>query len=607
MNILLLEPTYTAKYPPLGLMKIASYHKHCRNDFVWFSKGPPPAQVSEAVRDKLLKSKYYGTRYDVGWLCEQANAVLEQSVWDRVYITTLFTYEWQKTVDMIALAKTLVLPERIYVGGVLATLMPEEIEAATGIMPLTGLLRSSNVLGFNDDVDIDLLTPDYSILDNTEYTYFCHDAYLTSCTKGCGMKCSFCAVQRLEPIYECYRPLAAQIAEIDKLYGPRKNLILLDNNVLLSKCFDKIIEEIIALGFGRGATFISPETGKPNQRIVDFNQGLDANLLTPHKAAQLARLAISPARIAFDHIDDREKYLQAVALIEQAGIDEISNYLLYNTPNFSGKGKPRHADLPEDLYERMRINLEFVEQANEARAQAGRPPLRLYSYPMGFVPLDGKDRSYTGENWCPKTKQGLRRMLHLTKGVAYARRPIFEAIFGESAEVFMARLWMPAHYIEQCCGCTAALSSENTRYKDPARHVAWGRVYDEWMRLLAQLSQSEKADLFRLVSDADYSLDQFCCIEQEGLRRLYLHNFSSTALVAFLEQLRAAELLLYLEAIEYLRAEGRSMVEANELLLARLKSGPVLIAKLRRMVNVHIVRKAYRPRIRPAIAENLAA
>ena len=607
MNILLLEPTYTAKYPPLGLMKIASYHKHCRGDFVWFSKGQPPAEISDAVCSKLQRSKFYSTHYDIEQLCNQANSALQHGTWDRIYITTLFTYEWQKTIEMIEYAKILVSEERIYVGGILATLMPEELEKATGIKPLLGLLRSSNDLGFNDNVDIDLLTPDYSILDNTEYTYFCNDVYFTSFTKGCGMKCSFCAVQRLEPEYECYRPIAKQIAEIDELYGPRKNLVLMDNNVLISKCFDQIVEEIIALGFGRGATFINPTTGKPNQRFVDFNSGLDANLLTPHKAAQLARLAINPARIAFDHIDDREKYLRAASLIEQAGIDEISNYLLYNTPNFSGKGKPRRADLPEDLYERMRINIEFVEQVNEARAIAGRPPLRLYSYPMGFVPLDGKDRSYIGENWCQKTKQGLRRLLHLTKGVAYARRPIFEAVFGESVEVFLDRLWMPVHYIEHCMASKAALSSEKTRNKNPAQHQTWGKVYDEWQHLFSSLNQSEKAAFYEFASDGEFSLGRFCAIEPENLRLLYLHYFSSTGLVSFLEQLRKAEPAMYLDAIEYLRNEGRALIEANELLLAKLKSGEVLTARLRRMVDVYVVRKAYQPRYRPAFVEPLVA
>jgi hypothetical protein len=96
---------------------------------------------------------------------------------------------------------------------------------------------------------------------------------------------------------------------------------------------------------------------------VDFNCGLDANLLTEHKARQLARINIQPARVAFDHIYDREKYLRAATLLAQAGIGEISNYLLYNAPDFSGKGKPRRADLPQDLYERMAINVDFAERS----------------------------------------------------------------------------------------------------------------------------------------------------------------------------------------------------------------------------------------------------
>jgi hypothetical protein len=575
MNILLLEPDYPSKYPPLGLMKIAAYHKRQRGDFVWFAKGKPQEP--------------------------------QNRTWDRIYITTLFTYEWQKTIEIIDFAKQLVPIENILVGGVLATLMPEELEAATGIKPMTGLLRSSKMLGFDDDIDIDCLTPDYSILDNTAYTYFAQDAYFTTFTKGCGMKCSFCAVQRLEPNYEPYRNVAQQITEIDALYGPRKNLMLLDNNVLISNCFDQIIEEIIALGFGKGATMRNPKTGKQNQRFVDFNQGLDANLLTPHKAAQLARLAIRPARIAFDHIDDREKYLRAVTLAEQAGIDEISNYLLYNTPNFSGKGKPRRADLPEDLYERMRLNVEFAEQANARRTQASQPRLSLYSYPMSYCPLDGTDRSFIGENWNPKTHQAVRRILCLTKGVAYARRPIFEALFGENAETFRTRLWMPVQYLGHCLAAKAAQSSENTRQKNPAQCQTWEAVYDEWMRLFNGFSPAEKSVLCDTVRDAKISAEKYCGLTSESLRKIYLHYFSSTALVSLLEQLRAEHMPLFLEATAYLRGEGRVMLVVNELLLTKLKSGEALTRKLRSWVDVYVVQKAYRVQRRVEVRGVVAA
>ena len=37
-NILLIEPDYKNKYPPLGLMKIASFHKKILHDNVRFTK-----------------------------------------------------------------------------------------------------------------------------------------------------------------------------------------------------------------------------------------------------------------------------------------------------------------------------------------------------------------------------------------------------------------------------------------------------------------------------------------------------------------------------------------------------------------------------------------
>lgn len=110
----------------------------------------------------------------------------------------------------------------------------------------------------------------------------------------------------------------------------------MDNNVLRSPKFDQIIDEIKALGFEKGATFVNPKTGKTVVRHVDFNQGLDAFLLNEHKAQRLGELAIKPARIAFDHIEDEDVYVRAITLCARAGIDHMSNYLLYNGEDFTG-------------------------------------------------------------------------------------------------------------------------------------------------------------------------------------------------------------------------------------------------------------------------------
>lgn len=64
-NILLIEPNYKNKYPPLGLMKIAQYHgPEGKRDNVKFIKG----------EDRMVLTK----------------------AWDRIYVTTLFSFEFQK-------------------------------------------------------------------------------------------------------------------------------------------------------------------------------------------------------------------------------------------------------------------------------------------------------------------------------------------------------------------------------------------------------------------------------------------------------------------------------------------------------------------------------
>src|SRR5262245_32623607 len=95
-NILLIEPAYKNKYPPLGLMKIAEYH------------GPR------------------GKRDNVKFIKGNDEAVLASN-WDRVYVTTLFSFEWKRigaSIDF-ALRAANGLPDRVFVGGIAASLMHE--------------------------------------------------------------------------------------------------------------------------------------------------------------------------------------------------------------------------------------------------------------------------------------------------------------------------------------------------------------------------------------------------------------------------------------------------------------------------------------------------
>ena len=96
-DILLIEPAYKNKYPPIGLMKIAYFHRYIMHDYVRFAKGRLPEG-------------------------------LENKKWDRVYVTTLFTFEWENTKKALQYALSVVKPGgKVFTGGILATLRPEWI------------------------------------------------------------------------------------------------------------------------------------------------------------------------------------------------------------------------------------------------------------------------------------------------------------------------------------------------------------------------------------------------------------------------------------------------------------------------------------------------
>ena len=61
MRVLLVEPNYKNKYPPMGLMKISTYHKML-GDEVRFVKGVDP-NVDAAVWDRIYTVSY--THLDV--------------------------------------------------------------------------------------------------------------------------------------------------------------------------------------------------------------------------------------------------------------------------------------------------------------------------------------------------------------------------------------------------------------------------------------------------------------------------------------------------------------------------------------------------------------
>lgn len=299
-KVLLIEPNYSNKYPPIGLMKLSTYYKNLGGWEVTFFKGDLKMFVIERIADRCIEEfNYIDSTIDwflkrdefIEYIKTRKKEVIERLAiersdmelillaklddwknyywkgtwkdnpeWDRVGVTTLFTFYWDITVETINFAKLLVKKKKdLMVGGVLASIQPKELEEATGIKPWVGILGKPGVLDKGDTQIIDNLPLDYSILDEIEYKYPMSNAFYGYMTRGCIRHCAFCAVPTLEDKYIPYIPLKDRLDAVREVYGDQKDLLLMDNNVLASENLKDIIDDIVASGFGKGAKFVQPD------------------------------------------------------------------------------------------------------------------------------------------------------------------------------------------------------------------------------------------------------------------------------------------------------------------------------------------------------------
>lgn len=147
-------------------------------------------------------------------------------------------------------------------------------------------------------VEVDRIQPDYSIYNidsNLSYGFL---------TRGCPNRCKWCVVPKKEGKISPYM-------DIEEITAGRKKAILMDNNILASNYGLQQIEKIIKLGVK-----------------VDFNQGLDARLITDEIARLLARVKwIKRIRFGCDTPGQIAEVERASALIDKYGYK--GEYFLY--------------------------------------------------------------------------------------------------------------------------------------------------------------------------------------------------------------------------------------------------------------------------------------
>ena len=141
--------------------------------------------------------------------------------------------------------------------------------------------------------DMDRLQPDYSLYptvdSRTSYGFL---------TRGCPNRCRWCVVPQKEGGIRPYM----DVDDIT-LHGERPYAVLMDNNVLACDYGLSQLEKIAERGYH-----------------VDFNQGLDARLVTPDVARLLARVKwIKRIRFGCDTTAQIVECERAIQLVRQAG------------------------------------------------------------------------------------------------------------------------------------------------------------------------------------------------------------------------------------------------------------------------------------------------
>ena len=621
-KVLLIEPNYKNKYPPMGLMKLATYYRMVGDD-VRFYKGDMRSLAVDLICDDLIKhlsiifpevfwKDYYPILFEFIKLGKysilEANPIFEDDIvldavkeyrkkykgkdyftnprFDKVGITTLFTFYWDITIETINFAKKLCKKaEDVMVGGIMSSLLPDEVYAATGIHPFIGLLNHPGDIDSDNQLIIDELPLDYSILEEIDYVYPANNAYFAYMTRGCVNKCKFCAVPKLEPQYCDYINLKKRIEFTDKRFGPRKDLLLLDNNVLASNCYNQIIDEIRECGFGVGAYYTAPneyditiknlkdsyndrayirkaisiykeimdrlkddqektqlyleleashclfsytaskesilkldeyvrplyeKTHKPSRRkrIVDFNQGIDSRLITKENMQKLSEVNIFPLRIAFDHWQLKDIYERSIRTAVGCGIKSLSNYLLYN-----------FEDKPEELYYRLRMNVDLCEELNAS----------IYSFPMKYHPINDKEffmnRDYIGKHWNRKFIRAVQAVLNSTKGKIGRGVDFFEEAFGRNVEEFMKILWMPETFIIYRRIYDADLRNRLAeRYTTKTIHDC--DLANEWWKKFSALSPNQQQQAKAIIALNKFNDGDYSCEDKDVLDVLSYYSIS---------------------------------------------------------------------------------
>jgi len=249
--LLINPPVYDAQYwarwsQPAGLLRIATLLKErgYHIDFVDCMETDARGLVTKAwrydtngkplvvKRDNITKPIYH-----FGFSLQELESRLRSlEEPDEVWITSIMTYWWQSTHDVVALAKRLFPKATVLVGGIYPTLAPEHaLENLGADIIFKGEIREASQLP--TDLSLYTKSPSYAIL---------------ATSRGCPWDCVYCAARTLNGGAKVRTRTTEDILDEIRFkhehLGIRRFGFYEDNALINREHFIEVMEDIIASG-----------------------------------------------------------------------------------------------------------------------------------------------------------------------------------------------------------------------------------------------------------------------------------------------------------------------------------------------------------------------
>lgn len=286
---------------------------------------------------------------------------------DVVEITSLFTFAWKPVHNAIDFYHSLFPKATIVVGGIYATLMAGNITRTFPFAKVhVGLHRQA-----------EQLMPAYDLLETVEKWKNWKKSIVFT-TRGCIRKCPFCVVPKVEGGMR-----EPKFSILPMIHPDHREVVIWDNDFLASPYAKTILEELRDGGYK-----------------ADFNQGLDARLMTEEFANLLADIKSPSIHMAYDWPWEGPYIEKAIEYLGNAGYKR-KNLIFYVLHNFYDEHHKK-GDTPADFFHRLQDLMNWGASA----------------YPMRYIPLNSLTRrGYVSPFW---TEEQLELIADARRVLGYA-------------------------------------------------------------------------------------------------------------------------------------------------------------------------------------------